>query len=157
MGREFANRRRMLPERVWRDAVEHCAPRCRQHGGKQLHHEGRFQVYKPMLCQQARHHIGILGRIFGAERSQRAGGQSQIQANREDMPRTYTRAHSNHHAVLRLVGHNLIEQGQQGSAATVHDGASADLDDIDVGQNGGNLRFSPRQHPFIHQRFTHQV
>ena len=73
------------------------------------------------------------------------------------MPRADARAYSDNHAVFLLVGDNLIQQRQQSGTTPVHDGASADLDYIHVGQNGGDLGFGPRQHFFVHQRLAHQA
>src|SRR6516164_103130 len=57
MGGKLAEERRMLPQRIRRDAVENRAPRCRQHGGKQLHYKRRLQIYKAVFSQQARNHV----------------------------------------------------------------------------------------------------
>ena len=61
------------------------------------------------------------------------------------------------HLVLRLVGDDLVQQRQERGAAAVHNGASADLDHVRVGQNGGNLRLGSGQEVLVNQRFPHQA
>jgi hypothetical protein len=54
-------------------------------------------------------------------------------------------------AMLRLVGDNLRQQGQQSGASTVHDGAPSDLYDVDVRQNSGDVRFRSGDHVLVNQ------
>ena len=87
--RNLAERRRMLPQIVRRDAVEHRAARRRQHRRQQLHDERRLQIDEAVARQQARHHVGVLRGRFGGERRERAGWQAEIETDREDVPRAH--------------------------------------------------------------------
>src|SRR5205807_4363292 len=102
MRRQLAHRRRMLPQGIWRNAVEDRAPCGSQHGRQQLYDERRLQVDEAMLGQQARDHVGVLPSVLGAEGGEHTSRQPQVEADRENMPGADSCAYSNNHPVLRL-------------------------------------------------------
>jgi hypothetical protein len=72
------------------------------------------------------------------------------------MTRADSRAYANDHSMLGLIGDNLLQQGQQGGASAVHDGASTDLDDVHIGQDGEHLALCSRDHALVHEGFAHE-
>ena len=91
-----------------------------------------------MARQQARHHVGVLGGRLGGQRRQRAGRQAEIQSDRQDVPGAHAGTDADDLGMAFLVRDDLLEQGQHGGVAAVHDRQSADLDDVQIGQDGAN-------------------
>jgi hypothetical protein len=55
-----------------------------------------------------------------------------------------------------LVRHDLVEQRQERGLALVHDRQAADLDHVQVGEDGAHRGLGPGDHLLVHQRLAHQ-
>ena len=146
----------MLPQIVRRNAVEHRAARSRQHSWEQLYDERRLEVDETAIGEQARHHVGVLRRRLGSERGERPGWQTEVEPDRKNMPCPHTRADANHLRMLVLIGDDLVEQGQHGFTPAIHDRQAADLDDVELRQDGTDGRLSARNYLFVDEGFAHQ-
>jgi hypothetical protein len=121
-----------------------------------LHDERRFQIDEAMIGQEAGHHIGVLRRGFCGERGQCAGRQAEVEADGEDVPGTHARPDPDDLRMLVLVGNDLIEEWKNRGVAAVHEREPADLDDVQVGQDGADGRLRAGDDLLVHQRFAHQ-
>src|SRR5437762_6289980 len=146
----------MFPQIVGRDAVEHGPARGSQHGREQLHDKRRFKIDKPAVGEQTGDHIGVLRRRFCRQRRQRPGWQAEVQADREDMPCPHAGTDSDHLQMFVLVGHDLVEQRHHGAAAAVHDRQAADLNDVELWQDGAYRCLGGCDYLLVDERLTHQ-
>jgi hypothetical protein len=147
----------MLPEIVGWDAVEHGAARGRQHGGQELHDERRLKIDEAVCGEQARYHVGVLRRALRCECRQRAGRQSEIEADREHMARAHARPDADQLGVGLLVRHDLVEQRHQRGVAAIHDREASDLDHVEARQDRAHRRLGALDQRLVDQRLAHQA
>src|ERR1043166_1368204 len=73
------------------------------------------------------------------------------------MTRAHARADPDHLGVPVLVRHDLVEQRQHRLVAAVHDREAADLDHVEIGQDGAHRRLGPGDHLLVHERLAHEA
>src|SRR5262249_26317794 len=122
-----------------------------------LDDERRFEINKTVAREQAGYHVRVLRGALGSQRGQRSGGQTEIETDRQDVPRAHTRTCADNLSILVLIGDDLVENRLQGLVTSVYDGQAADLDHVQTRQYRANGRFRSGDQSFVHQRFPHQA
>src|SRR5437870_4022789 len=72
------------------------------------------------------------------------------------MPRTDAGTDADHLRVVLLVLHDFVEQWQHGLVAAVHYRQAADLNHVEIGQDGAHGRFRLGNQFLVNQRLAHQ-
>src|SRR6516165_11119297 len=72
------------------------------------------------------------------------------------MPRPHAGADADDLRVLILIGHDLVEQRQDSAVPAIHDRQAADLDDVELRQDGADRRLGAGNHLLVDERFAHQ-
>src|SRR6516164_9236753 len=72
------------------------------------------------------------------------------------MPRPHAGADADDLRVLILIGYDLVEQRQDSAVPAIHDRQAADLDDVELRQDGADRRLGAGNHLLVDERFAHQ-
>jgi hypothetical protein len=101
----------------------------------QLVRDGGFlHVGNEILSEQCRQNVAVLTSLARCKRSQRTDWKAKVETDSEKVTGTDTGSRQNEQAMFRKESPDLVHDGKDRIPATIHDGAAADLHNMQPGE-----------------------
>ena len=102
---------------------------------RELGRDGRvLDIGDALRREQRREDVAVLARFAGGERGERPDRQAEVEADAVEMTGANAGAGQDEQTMLGQEFSKFIHHGENCFRAAIHDGASADLDDLKPGQ-----------------------